>query len=136
MALTAVKREEAQKNRLESLILEYAEMQAQESNIRKAKEFLRQEIEMLMPELGDGVKEVSIEVDGIVAKMALPQSTRVVPEKLYNHECDPSHDLFWRLVKVGVEDAKGVLPASVFHEITEVIEGIKPQLSVRRQRGK
>jgi hypothetical protein len=116
--------------RLNSLILQYADLQKEESDLKKAKEYLRAEIESVFPPIPAGEKKVEVEADGVVAKLYHPETTVVDPEALW--ALDQYRDAFWALVRVPTTDAKNILPGDVFHSISHVEASPKPQLLIRR----
>lgn len=117
--------------RLNSLIIQYAGFQREEATIRKAKEYLRAEIESLFPPIKDGEKESVVEVNGITAKVYQSWTTVVDPEKLFAKE--EYRDTFWRLVKISATDAK-ILPDDVLHDVSHPVLSPKPQLLIRAKR--
>jgi len=120
--------------RLNSLILQYSDLQKQDSDLKKAKEYLRAEIESLFPPIPDGEKEVKVEVDGVVAKLYHPETTVVDPDKLW--QLNQYRDVFWALVRIPTIDAKNILPGDVFHFVSNVEVSQKPQLLIRRDKSK
>lgn len=129
-----VKDAPSREERLNSLIMQYADLQAEEVGIKKAKDFLRAEIESLFPPVPDGEKEVKVEADGASAKLYYPETTVVDPERLWVQE--QYRDAFWRLVKIPTTEAKAILPGDVLHSISRVEVSPKVQLLIRRTSSK
>lgn len=124
----------SREERLNSLIMQYADLQQEEAGIKKAKDFLRAEIESLFPPIPEGEKEVKIQADGATAKLYYPETTVVDPGQLWIHE--EYRDSFWRLVKIPTTDAKAILPGDVLHVISRVEVSPKAQLLIRRTSSK
>lgn len=128
---TQVKEFPTREERLSSLIIQYADLQQQESGLRKAKEHIRPEIESLFPPIPEGGKEVKVEVDEIVAKFYLAESLVIEPESLWGLEA--YRDTFWRLVKIPVTEARAILPGDILHEVSHIEVSPKPQLLIRKK---
>lgn len=117
---------------LTSLITQYAELQREEGEIRKAKEHLRAEIESRFPPIKDGEKESVVETNGITAKLYYSGITVVDPELLY--DISEYRDAFWRLVKIPTTDAKNILPGDVLHVVSRVTLSPKATLLIKAKK--
>lgn len=131
---TNLKEAPSREDRLNSLVMQYADLQQEEAGIKKAKDFLRAEIESLFPPIPAGEKEVKFEADGAIAKIYYPETTVIDPEKLWLH--DQYRDAFWRLVRIPSTEAKAILPGDVLHSISRVEISPKAQLLIRRSTSK
>jgi|CXWL01.1.fsa_nt_gi hypothetical protein len=131
---TNLKEAPSREERLNSLLLQYADLQQEEAGIKKAKDFLRAEIESLFPPIPAGEKEVKFEAEGVIAKVYYPETTVVDPEKLWDQ--DEYRDHFWRLVKVPLTEARAILPGDVLHSISRVEKSPVAQLLIRRSTNK
>ena len=146
MAAKKTNPKEAPEDRLNSLIMQYADLQQEEAGIKKAKDFLRAEIESLFPPIPAGEKEIRFEADGAIAKIYYPETTVVDPERLWAlgpgsvpgclWDQDQYRDAFWRLVKIPSTEARTILPGDVLHSITRVETSIQSQLLIRRSTNK
>ena len=128
---TNLKEIPTKEERFNSLIVQYADLQQQEAGLRKAKEYVRAEIESLFPPIPEGEKEVKVEVDGIVAKLYHAESLVIEPESLWALEA--YRDTFWRLVKIPTTEAKAILPGDILHEVSHVEISPKSQLLIRKK---
>lgn len=130
MAVQTLKIVEAKEDRLKGLIEKAAAVNSQITELKKVYDALRREVEYLMPPIPEGEKEVVVTADGAEAKLAYPERVKVNPRKLHHVDAE----IFWRLCKVNVTDARVILSGDSFRAVVEDEPRGQPQLTIRSKK--